>query len=79
LEWISSTAFKILGWMTAIAARPEAILLTGIMLFLALSLAIGLAFALDADEPRPVRTSGWLLLGCSLAGIGCGSMSLLAA
>ncbi|MCA1778097.1 MAG: hypothetical protein LC637_01565 [Xanthomonadaceae bacterium] len=78
MEWVSSTAPTILDWINAIAERPEAILLASILLFLVLALAIGLVFALDSEEPRPIRTIGWLLLICSVTAIGCSSISLLA-
>ena len=77
MEWTSSTALTILDWMNAIAARPEAILLAGIMLFLVLALAAGFLFALDSSEPRGIRIIGWLVAACSLVALGCSSVTLV--
>lgn len=76
MEWISSTALEIFGWIETISTHPETILLTGTMLFLVLALSVGLVFALDCEEPRAVRIIGWLILVCSATAIGCVAVGL---
>ena len=76
MEWISSTALTLLGWMNTIATRPEAILLTSIMLFLVLALSTGLVFALDPEEPRAIRIIGVLILVCCIGALSCTAFGL---
>ena len=75
MEWISSTALTIFGWIKTVTAQPENILLIGIMLFLILVLPAGFVFAMDPEEPRAIRITGILILVCcigALSGIAFG-------